>query len=472
MPYTCFMLTPSLWIKRVLCGVVFAGIFIGSIYAEVTDENSVSTSRAEDGAVAASPPIERNAEGFAGDFSSRRLPGLGNNVLAPFSIADTMSGQCFFQNFRSESAGSCGSFLNRRTLVKQSYKEPAALVEVSCLPGLSLLSSGTLVPPPPDDEEPSDADVPSTLSPDGRAIGGCRVANGTWFFDARVIGLGGKSQARALSNIGPVNAIAARQCRRDGEGYGSKYTQFRKPPGKDLYGPLEGAWVAYESKDDMRWRQPVASPPRTPPTPEQREACAATPTTPECLALMAPIPNPLRPTPCTATTTEPARSGENTNVEACWGRSDIATGWVNHSSQPVAAALVALRAYQKAVQLRTVSPDGQPGLDMEMSYPFVLRASAFGRSMGLPEVPVSVTTEYRGSSCFKAGDPGPWWYTFGRVGRNDPQFARSRQPMQLGIGNAAQVAELHPGYFVFTIWVDTACVRPRASEGCGWGDIY
>lgn len=472
MPYTCFMLTPSLWIKRVLCGVVFAGIFIGSIYAEVTDEGSPSTPRTEDGAVAAPSSVERNAEGFAGDFSSRRLPGLGNNVLAPLSIADTMSGQCFFQNFRSEIAGSCGSFLNKRILVKQSYKEPAALVEVSCLPGLSLLSSGTLVPPPPDDEEPSDAVVPSRLSPDGRAIGGCRVANGTWFFDARVIGLGGKSLARALSNIGPVNAIAARQCRKDGEGYGRKYTQFGKPPGKDLYGPLEGAWVAYESKDDLRWRQPVASPPRTPPTPEQREACAATPTTPECLALMAPIPNPLRPTPCTATTTEPARSGENTNVEACWGRGDVATGWVNHPSQPVAAALVALRAYQKAVQLRTVSPDGQPGLDMEMSYPFVLRASAFGRSMGLPEVPVSVITEYRGSSCFKAGDPGPWWYTFGRVGRNDPQFARSRQPMQLGIGNAAQVAELHPGYFVFTIWVDTACVRPRASEGCGWGDIY
>jgi hypothetical protein len=450
----------------------YSGLLVGALaslaQAEVSDLTSEGAGNITDSA-AVPPLVKRNAEGFAGDFSTARFSGFGNNVLAPLSIKDTMSGQCFYDNFKSESAGSCGFLLSRRTLVRQYYKEPAALVEVSCLPNYSLLTSGTLVPEAaagPAGAPPSGG--PSSLS----AGGGCRVSNGTWFFDARVIGLGGKSQARANSNLGVINSIAARQCRQDGEGYGKKFSQFQKPAGKDLYGPLEGAWVAYESKNDVRWRQPVASPPRLPPTPDQREQCAATPTTPECLALMAPIPNPLRPTPCTATTTTAARSGEKTSVEACWGRADVATGWVNHSSQPVAAALVALRAYNKAMQQRTVSPDGQPGLDLEMSYPFVFRSSAFGQSMGLPGVPVSVTTEYRGSSCFKAGDPGPWWYTFGRAGRNDPQFARSQQSMQLTIGNAAQVAELHPGYFVFTIWVDTACRRPTASSGCGWQDIY
>ena len=124
------------------------------------------------------------------------------------------------------------------------------------------------------------------------------------------------------------------------------------------------------------------------------------------------------------------------------------------------------------MQLRTVSPDGQPGLDMEMSYPFVSRASAFVQSMGVIKTSDTVTNEYRGSACFKAGDPGPWWYTLYRQGRNNAQFARSAPAMQMTIGNAAQVAELHPGYFVFTVWVDTACKRPTTSDGCGWDDIY
>lgn len=475
MPYTHPMLNLSSCTKHLLCGVVFVGGFIGSVYGEITDESSPSTSRTEDGAVAASPPVERNAEGQAGDFSSTRFAGLGNNVLAPLSIKDTMSGLCYFQNFRHEKAGSCGVKLlgTYRDLIRATYKEPAALVEVSCLPGLSPLTSGTLVPSPPNADDPYNTTIPSSsLSPDRKSIGGCRVANGTWFFDARVIGLGGRVQARLQSNLGVINTLSSIQCRRDNEGYGKKFTQIQKPPGKDLYGPLEGAWVAYETKNDVSWRQPAAGRQRTPPTPEQRAACEATPATPECMALLAPIPNPLRPTSCTANTTEAGRSGENTNVEACWGRGDVASGWVNHPSQPAAAALVALRAYEKAVQLRTVSPDGQPGLDMELSYPFVLRASAFARSMGMPGVTTEVTNEYRGSSCFKAGDPGPWWYTFGRTGFNNAQFARTGQPMQLGIGNAAQVAELHPGYFVFTIWVDTACRRPTASDGCGWQDIY
>ena len=166
-------------------------------------------------------------------------------------------------------------------------------------------------------------------------------------------------------------------------------------------------------------------------------------------------------------------SRETANTEACWGNAKVASGWVNHPVQPVAAALVALRAYNRALGLRTVSPDGRPGLDIELNYPFLLDASEFAMSQGLPnyrEAPERLT--YRGSRCFQEGDPGPWWYTTGAKGGYQAEFAR-KEPTRLGRGNQARGSELHPGYFVFTVWVDTACTRPRSpSAPCDWKPEY
>ena len=265
--------------------------------------------------------------------------GLGGNRLMPVGVGDTMSTVCFYNNFKSESAGTCG-FPIRHRLVRQTYKEPAAVIEVSCLPGFSMLISVTTQGPESDNEgnirqptfngnEPDANGFTINRMSDGRIQrvwrshdgalntdfvnespagssnkltqlpSGCWENNGTWFFDARVIALTGRTVARARSNLGIVNATAARQCRKDGEAFGPKYDQILRLPEQRINaGDFVGNYIAYDSTEDARWRQPVMPPQ---PTAEHIKACQENPAAAGCAEILAPKPNPLRPEACRAT---------------------------------------------------------------------------------------------------------------------------------------------------------------------------
>lgn len=282
------------------------------------------------------------------------------------------------------------------------YWEPSAMIEVSCRNGYSLMQ-------------------PGMKGRGNAAPQSCVMNNGRWFFEARVWALNGyKGGARHQSSGGDDAGEGARQCEQEGDdtkkkefwGYGIKYDKFNKGPAN---GPGQ-SWEAYISDNDKTWAEDSGAGAKTPPN---QGKCQGKP-----------------------------------DVANCWGPVSGASngGWVSAPTQSVAAALVMWRAHSKALQNKMVSPPGSKGYyKINMDYPFIMNASPQAKAMGFSG------SSHRGSGCFQSGDPGPWWYTAGQQNLTPdklPDFIRNLKP-----GTAAQAAEIHPGVYVFTVWVYTKCRR-------------
>jgi len=294
-----------------------------------------------------------------------------------------------------------------------SYWEPSEIIEVSCRSGYSLMSPGKV---------PTRGGGSPTLQ-------SCHVPTGDgqkrWFFEARVWAIDGSpGGARHKSSGGFRAAESVRQCTNErGDdtwsskafGYGSKKDGFSKG---SKSGPA-GAWEAYISDSDPQWA--TAGNNAAPKTPPDQAIC---------------------------------KHG-SPDVEKCWGTlkgSEGQTGWIAHPNQAVAAAAIAWRAHTKAANAGKVSKPGSGGgYKINMDYPFIKAASPFAQSQGMSG------GSFKGSRCFKPGDPGPYWYT-----QNEEDLTPEKVPaaiQKLKMGEVAQGAEVHPGVYIFTVWVYTKCKR-------------
>jgi len=300
------------------------------------------------------------------------------------------------------------------------YWEPSEIIEVSCRSGYSMLKPGS-VPM----RGGGNKAYQSCYRPTGK---GTKL----WFFEARDWAINGEpGKLRHQSSMGMGGAEGLRQCsnvRTSGGdtwdhkdfGYGSKKDGFSKGPAN---GP-GGAWEAYISDNDPNWANDSGASAQAPQAPQ---VC---------------------------------KHGDK-DVEKCWGNTQGhggQTGWVAHPNQSVAAALVAWRAHLKALSAGRVAK--APNYKMEMDYPFIHATSPFASSMGL-----TGGNSYKGSKCFTPGDAGPSWYS-----HNEQDFTPDQIPgmvQKLTSGTAVQAAELHPGVYVFVIWVKTSCMRYQIKNHLG-----
>lgn len=289
---------------------------------------------------------------------------------------------------------------------KFNYWEPSELIEVSCRKGYSMLLPGGV------------GQIPEQQSCFSVGTG----AGKRWFFDARVWAINGKDGAARAQAAGSKKREQAVACGANGpfggldqlEGYAKKFKMFEQGPAS---GPGQ-SWEAYISDYDKSWAV------------DSGGAASQQANQSQC---------------------------SGTSVPNCWGPEQPLMGWVSHPHQPVAAALVGWRAHTKAQG--KVSPALSGGYKINLDYPFIMRTSPFGKSMGLKSSSSGGGGSVggtQGSRCFQPGDPGPWWYT-------DNQRSDTKPEQLPGIiqglkdGDEGVGATLHTGVYIFTYWVKTSC---------------
>lgn len=288
------------------------------------------------------------------------------------------------------------------------YWEPAAIVEVSCQKGFSLLKPGFM-------------GKGSTVGGAPAQPGQCGVGP-NWFFEVRVWASSPKKWGDRMTVLGGGfwEQTGGAMCSGKGTtgagkypwGYGVKYN-FTK--GAET-GPAN-SYEAYISDKDPTWSRQL-----TPDKIAEEMAKAKKP----------------------PTNIQPCKQN-NPDIPGCWGDPEQQHGWVTHPNRAVAAALVGYRGLMKARGMNTVANPIQGGWRMSMDYPFVKSPSAHAQSMGMQS---QGKTRHRGSDCFVPGDGGPWWFTTGRKGQN---------PGALQTPNAAATANADVGTYIFTYWVRTNC---------------
>ena len=370
----------------------------------------------------------------SGDRESNvTLPGV---TITPVKTSEIMDKgpQCMDYNW--DSAGICCKWCKKHhkticcpgfegTKHNISYWEPSEIIEVSCRTGYSMVAPGS---------------VPSRLSSHveggGAAsrmpqtcVGAAKPGAQKWFFEARtwtINGFDGKLRHKAM---GAKNGERARQCtlargkdlpwgNLPGDkywGYGVKWLDMKVGSAN---GP-DGSWEGYISDSDPAWALETSGQPGA----VNLSAC---------------------------------QPGSN-DMQNCWGPV-TENGWVTHSNPKVAAALVAWRAHTKALKKKSVSRAGKSagsknGFYMMMDYPYQGYVGAHGASMGMSG------SGKTGSACFNPGDAGPEWYGGMTPGQIPGEV------MGLTSGSIAQMAEINPGVYVFTIWVNTSCTRYEFPAG-------
>jgi hypothetical protein len=311
------------------------------------------------------------------------------------------------------------------------YWEPAAIVEVSCQTGYSLLKPNQIL-----------AQSPPTVGGKPVQPGQCGTGP-NWFFEVRVWASNPKPWGDRTVILGgnfweqTGGAMCSGQGTRGAGmypfGYGIKYP-FTQGSATGPAGSLE----SYVSDNDLTWGRNL-DPERRNITEQIEQRAAATAAEVQTLIK--------------------AQQGEQRcevgqpNVEKCWGKArDEFTGWVTHPNRAVAAALASYRGVLKAQSMNTMARDIQGGLRLSMDYPFVKTPSAYAQSIGAEGQ--QGNPRHRGSDCFVPGDGGPWWYTSGKLNTdpNQPLMPALRSP------NLEATANADAGVYIFTYWVKTRCV--------------
>jgi hypothetical protein len=310
-----------------------------------------------------------------------------------------------------------------------NYWEPAAIVEVSCQKGYSLLKPGLLGVGAKQGEQP--------VQP-----GQCGTGP-NWFFEVRVWASSPKKWGDRATILGNKfwAQFGGETCSGMGTtgngsypwGYGKKYG-FTKGPET---GPAN-SYEAYISDLDPTWSQQL-----TPGQAAQQMALAEK--APENLS------------PCQYN--RPNRP-DYRRVQSCWGPTQP-NGWVTHPNRAVAAALAGYRGLLKAQNMNRVASPINSGWRLSMDYPFVKSPATYAQNMGMTS---QGRTRHRGSDCFVPGDPGPWWFSTGRRGQNPPA-------LQLG-GATATTANADTGVYIFTYWVRTKCTVYSWFHGGACNDQY
>ena len=288
-----------------------------------------------------------------------------------------------------------GNCIANEQIWTYDYWEPAAIVEVSCRSGFSHLKPGL---------------APRDNGPQGCALGP------NWFFEARVWASSGKPQGDRAVAFDDYSEYSFRKitmrCQADVTtgakdypyGYGIKHKNITF----NSNGP-GGSSEAYISDNDPSWANTKG-----------------------------------------AVTNPQACDPGQPNIEACWGNPNVASGWVTHPNQAVAAALAGYRALGKAQSLKKVVTPQKDDWRMSMAYPFIMSASPAAQSMNLGSA--ASGEAYQGSSCFTPGHAGPSWYTLGQ------QTAMPNEIMANATSPQAGAAAYIPdGVYIFTYWVRTGC---------------
>lgn len=289
------------------------------------------------------------------------------------------------------------------------YWEPAAIVEVSCQKGFSLLKPGFMG--------------------QGATVGGAPVQPGqcgvgpNWFFEVRVWASSPKRWGDRMTVMGGGfwEQTGGAMCSGQGTtgaskypwGYGVKYN-FTKGPESGPANSLE----AYISDNDPTWSRQLTLGQATQ---QMQQAKRPPQNQPECRE-------------------------NNPDVPACWGDPSQQHGWVTHPNRAAAAALAGYRGLLKAQGMNRVATPIQGGWRMSMDYPFVKSPSSYAQGMGMQS---QGRTRHRGSDCFVPGDGGPWWFTTGRKGQN-PRALQA-------VTNPSATANADVGTYIFTYWVRTNC---------------
>lgn len=143
-----------------------------------------------------------------------------------------------------------------------------------------------------------------------------------------------------------------------------------------------------------------------------------------------------------------------------WGTANPQVGFNYNKIRPVAAALVGYRGYKYALGLAALRPEGFQGVranthgtqQFNLDYPFINDTNPFADHLvgGL-----GAKGGHRGSGCYNIGTVAPNWYTQGESLVTDPlQFAaKMLDPAQL---TGAKVNASN-GDYVFTYWKNTSC---------------
>lgn len=286
----------------------------------------------------------------------------------------------------AENSFGCIKYVQRSTL---EYWEPAAIVEVTCRSGFSHLQPG--------------------IAPRQGGVQSCQVGP-NWFFEAHVWASSGRANGDRTAALGYSFRENTMRCQADPTTGANKYPNGYGIKHKDVTFNTSGpgrSSKAFISEEDANWDERRG-------TFSQPQAC----------------------------------SPNNPDIQACWGNPNIASGWVTHPNQAVAAALVGYRALNQAMAKKTVvTPRKEDGWRMSMDYPFIMSASPHAQSMGLN----GRSGRFMGSSCFTPGNPGPFWFTAG--GQNVLPNA-----MNLKAGTAGKAAYVPDGVYIFTYWVKTGCI--------------
>lgn len=361
----------------------------------------------------------------AGSGTSRNQTSLGDSNVETLQLNNTMNfndchqysaspgmKMCILLGFKNTKDNFCRTPPKPISCImsydyKFNYWEPSELIEVSCRKGYSMLKPGGV----------------GQVSDNQSCFSYGSGAGKRWFFDARVWAINGKDGAARAQAAGGRRREQTVACGANGpfgglnqlEGYGKKFKMFNQGAAS---GPGQ-SWEAYISDYDTSWS--VDS--------NGGSAASAPPTQNKCAG---------------------------TDIASCWGPEQPLSGWVSHPHQPVAAALAGWRAHTKAQG--KVSPALSEGYKINLDYPFIMRTSPFGKSMGLQAAGGSGGAGGNlGSRCFQPGDPGPWWYTDNQRRDTSPEQMPGIIQGLKDADTAGVGATLHTGVYVFTYWVKTSC---------------
>lgn len=150
----------------------------------------------------------------------------------------------------------------------------------------------------------------------------------------------------------------------------------------------------------------------------------------------------------------------NFNAQFCvgtWGMKHPSTGYDKQEYQPVAAALVGYRGYDRAISLNrgSLKPNTKGTQQFNLDYPY--DDSAFGQALGVSKAGGG---KHKGSGCYDVGTPHPGWYTSNLVSMLSPEKA-----IKDIVPDPTAVANVSKGYYSFTYWKKTSCCVGVCSGG-------